>query len=389
MEIQDRFNVNVDLTVVDDEAGGTHLEQDINNLVAAGDPAYDLVYNGDGPIARNAINGDFLNLRSMSSIDFAKPWFAGSSDVFTIGGKLFFTSNAFSISSIYMNDVLAINKDLAENLGLTVPYDKVRAGTWVMDDLIAMTDGVNQDLNGDGKMTEEDQYGFLTQYYSEMCIQSNLGGSMITKDENGRLAFSADQERVVSIVDQYAKLIENGNDTFGATNEGGAEVFGRGNSLFSYLEARIVYSKVRSYDVNFGILPFPKYNEDQQEYSAAGYDIYWAIPLTTLNTDVAGTVVCAMSCYNYNQIVPLVWEVILGGKLSDMPDDADMFRIMRDVQYVDLGYACSMMKSDLQELVFLLYYTKPGQVASALKKQERLANRVLENLNKTFDSLGE
>ena len=52
-----------------------------------------------------------------------------------------------------------------------------------------------------------------------------------------------------------------------------------------------------------------------------------------------------MSCYNYNQIVPLVWEVILGGKLSDMPDDADMFRIMRDVQYVDLGYACSMMKS--------------------------------------------
>lgn len=150
-----------------------------------------------------------------------------------------------------------------------------------------------------------------------------------------------------------------------------------------------MYSKVRSYDVNFGILPFPKYNEDQQEYSAAGYDIYWAIPLTTLNTDVAGTVVCAMSCYNYNQIVPLVWEVILGGKLSDMPDDADMFRIMRDVQYVDLGYACSMMKSDLQELVFLLYYTKPGQVASALKKQEKLANRVLENLNKTFDSLGE
>jgi len=47
------------------------------------------------------------------------------------------------------------------------------------------------------------------------------------------------------------------------------------------------------------------------------------------------------------------------------------------------------MKSDLQELVFLLYYTKPGQVASALKKQEKLANRVLENLNKTFDSLGE
>ena len=96
-----------------------------------------------------------------------------------------------------------------------------------------------------------------------------------------------------------------------------------------------------------------------------------------------------MSCYNYNQIVPLVWEVILGGKLSDMPDDADMFRIMRDVQYVDLGYACSMMKSELQDLVFLLYSTKPGQVASTLKKQERVANKVIENLNKTFDSLGE
>lgn len=387
MTVQERFNAEIKLEIYPDEGGGTTLEKNIHAMVTAGDDLYDLVYNGDGCGVRNGIGGDFLNLRSLSSIDFDKPWFKGTSDLFTIGGRLFFTANPLSTSSIYMNSVLAINKDMATDFNLTIPYDDARAGVWCFDDMVAMTKDLNQDLNGDGKMDENDQYGFLTQYYSTMCIQCNLGGAVIGKDEDGMLTVVSDAERIVSVVDKYAKLMENGASNLGASNEGGASVFVRNHSLFCYLEARVLSNMVRGSDVKYGILPFPKYDENQQDYSAAGYDLYWGIPLTSSKAEMTGTLVSAMSCYNYNYVIPLVWEVVLGSKLSDAPDDTDMFRIIRDTQYVDIGYACCTAAQELNYYVFLLVQTGPGSVASFLEKKSNSVSKALERLNKKFDSL--
>ena len=159
MTVQERFNAEINLEIYPDEGGGTTLEKNIHAMVTAGDELCDLVCNGDGCGVRNGIGGDFLNLRSVSTIDFDKPWFKGTSDLFTIGGRLFFTANPLSTSSIYMNSVLAVNKDMAADFGLTIPYDEARAGAWCFDDMVAMTKDMNQDLDGDGKMTED---GMLT-----------------------------------------------------------------------------------------------------------------------------------------------------------------------------------------------------------------------------------
>lgn len=387
MEIQERFNVNIELSIYEDNGGGTALEKTIHEIVLSGDDTYDLVYNGDGCSARNGINGDYLNLRSISTINFDKPWFKGASEQLTIAGKLFFTSNPLSISSIYMNSVLVINKDVATNFNLTIPYDKVRAGTWYLDDMITMTESVNQDLNADGAMTEDDQYGFLTQYYSEMCVQSNLGGSLFIKNADGMVELVSDISKVIDVVEKYYKLLENGSNSIGAYNEGGSEAFVKGNSLFCYCEGRTLASSIRSADISFGILPFPKFDENQAEYSGAGYDIYWGIPITSQKAEMTGTLVSAMSCYNYNKIFPLVWEVVLGNKLSETPDDADMFKIIRDTQYVDLGYVCSMIDSAFTEYVFLFYNAEPGTVVSTIEKKEKMVTNALEILNSTFTEL--
>ena len=387
MTVQERFNAEINLEIYPDEGGGTTMEKVIHSTVIAGDDTYDLVYNGDGCGVRNGIAGDFLNLRSLSSLDFDKPWFKGTSDLFTIGGKLYFTANPLSTSSIYMNSVLAINKDMAADFGLTIPYDQARAGAWCFDDMVAMTADMNQDINGDGKMDENDQYGFLTQYYSTMCIQCNLGGAVIGKDEEGWLTTVTDVERIVSVSEKYAKLMENGSAGLGPSNEGGASVFVRNHSLFCYLEARVLSNKVRGSDVKYGILPFPKYDENQQDYAAAGYDLYWGIPLTSSKAEMTGTLVSAMSCYNYNYVIPLVWEVVLGSKLSDAPDDTDMFRIIRDTQYVDIGYACCTAAQELNYYVFLLVQTSPGTVASFLEKKSNSVEKALSRMNDKFEGL--
>ncbi len=275
MTISNRFNANIALTAKDNF---DVVSNNVHNMVLAGDNTYDLVYNHDLKTVSNALKGDFLNIRDIDVIDFSKPWWKGSSEEFTVNGKLLFTANFLSLSGIYMNCSLAINKKIAADNLIEIPYEKVKAGDWYLDDLINMTKDMVRDLDGDGEITDKDQFGFLTSYYGEMAIQSDLGGTLISKDSYGYLVYEPDLDKIVRILEKVEKLYENGTSKYGATNEYGADLFMNNQGLFMFTENRILYTKVRNSNVIYGILPFPKFDETQKDYRSAGYDIYWGIP---------------------------------------------------------------------------------------------------------------
>ncbi|MCR5263430.1 MAG: hypothetical protein K6D94_06115 [Clostridiales bacterium] len=385
MAVQDRFNVTVSLTAEDTQ---DTVSNNIHKMVLAGDDTYDLIYNHDTLTAGNGMKGDFINLRGVDGFDWSKPWYKGTSDTFTIGGKLFFTANSFALSGIYMNSILTINKRLAEANGIAIPYDKAREGTWYFDDLIGMTADMNKDIDGDGKMTGEDQYGYLTSYYCEMSMQAGFGGAVVGKNGDGWLAMVPDETRIISILEKCGKLFENGSDKLDGSNEGGTPTFIKGNTLMCFCEGRCIYTTVRNSDVPFGIMPIPKFDETQENYASAGFDIYWAIPVPAAErAETTAAIVSAMSCYNYNTVVPQVWELVLGSKLSDSPDDADMFAILRDCQYVDVGFAFSGESGKISDLCFLINKTDADQAASYIEKRREGALKAIDKINAKFEEL--
>ncbi|MBQ2277965.1 MAG: hypothetical protein II333_05285, partial [Clostridia bacterium] len=106
------------------------------------------------------------------------------------------------------------------------------------------------------------------------------------------------------------------------------------------------------------------------------------------NEEVISYCVEAMSCYNYNEVVPKVWEAVLGSKLSDSADDTDMFNIIRDIQYVDLGYAFQGEGASIGTLVFLKQNTTADQTVSFISKQTKAINKILDKLNTAFSEMG-
>lgn len=380
--VEDRFNVEIGLTAEQDISA---LQTTVHNLAISGDDTYDIVYNHDLKTIGNAMKGDFFDLRQVETINFDKPWWNGSSEVFTIQGKLPFTANTLTLSGIYMNCVLAVNKGIATDLQIDIPYDSVRQGKWYLDDLITLTKIATIDLDGDGIMDTEDQWGLVTGSYAEVSMLSDLGGTVLEKDTNGTLMFQNSLEHTISILWKMGKMLEYTVDDYGAMDEYGAELFVANKSLFMFGETRIVYEKVRGEDISYGILPFPKFDENQQEYQSAGYDIYWGIPLSSAgNSELIGYCVEAMSCYNYNYVVPQVWDTVLGGKLADSPDDYDMFSIIRDIQYVDLGYAFSGESNKLSELVFLICNTDAGSVVSYMESRQSAVVTLIDKINQTY-----
>lgn len=381
--VEETYGVKINIEV---QNGYTTTRDNFHNLMLSGDTTYQLLYNHDTATMTNAMNGDFQNILNLSPyIDMSKPWWSGTSERFTVDGKLLFTSTCLDLSSIFLNYLLVYNKTLAENNNVVIPYEDVIAGEWYMDDLIALTEGLNQDLTGDTIVNENDQFGIATSLYPMMGLQSNLGGGMLVNNE-GVIELNTDMERLVGVLEKWEKLMENGTYKYGAINGGGEELFINNQTVFMLGEARNLYNTVRQSNVIYGILPIPKYDESQEEYASAGCALYWGIPVTAAEEDLEfiGTVIQALSAYNYNYTVPAVWETILGGKLSDSEEDAAMFEIIRGAQYVDLGFAFSLQSKQLEELVFALNNTSSDKIASYFAMRKSGAEYAVRTLNEFY-----
>ena len=383
--VEERFNV--DISVNDGEVAD-NVDTIMHNLVMSGDDTYKLYYGHDLRTVKGALNGDFLDIKALPNINFDKPWWRGTSDNFTIDGKLYFTGNCLALSGIFMNYVLAVNKKLADDYMVDIPYDKVVAGEWYIDDLTALIKDFPNDLDGDGEMTENDMYGFITSHYGHLGMQSDLGGTVLIKDESGNLKFVDNASHIVGVLEKVAELMTHGTDKFGESNEYGQIVFVENKALFMFGEMRTLYTQVRPKDIVYGILPFPKYDETQKEYRSSGCDIYWAVPKSSYgDAEMISTVVEALCCKNYNDVVPKVWELVLGRKLSDSEEDTAMFEIIRNAQYVDLGYAFSGQSNKLTDLVFMTKNTTSDQVASYIEKRRDAVIAKIDEINTTIAEL--
>lgn len=378
--VEETYGVTINIEVQPDPYT---MRSIFHNMMMSGDTTYQLLYNHDTCTMTNAMNGDFQNIMNLSPyIDMSKPWWSGTTEMFTIDGKLLFTSTCLDLSSIFLNFLLVYNKTLAANNNLDIPYDDIIAGEWYMDDFIALTQGLNQDLNGDTVINENDQFGLATSKYAMMGLQSALGAGMLINNE-GVIELNTDMDRLVGVLEKWEKLMENGTHTFGEVNGGGEELFINNQAVFMLGEARNLYNTVRQSDVVYGILPVPKYDETQTDYASAGCALYWAIPVTVPEEDLecVGTVIQALSAYNYNYTVPAVWETILGGKLSESDEDAAMFEIIRGSQYVDLGFAFSLQSKQLEELVFALENTSSDKISSYFAMRKSAANFAVKEIN--------
>ncbi len=228
-KVSDRFNVEVTCTAND---GNDAVAANAHNLVISGDDTYAIVYNHDNMTMNNGLKGDFCNLRSFEILDFSKPWWQGTSQVFTIQDKLFATANPMAMSGIYMNCTVSFNKKLMSDLQLEAPYEKVRNGEWYLDDMIGMIQLGMRDLDGNGKYDAKDQWGFLTASYGWLQFQSDMGAGCMEKDDAGNVCFTGNIDKMVSVMEKFDSLDEYTQTSSGTDYN--IQMFAEGRGLFMF-----------------------------------------------------------------------------------------------------------------------------------------------------------
>ena len=99
----------------------------------------------------------------------------------------------------------------------------------------------------------EDQYGFIANSLGLVNFQISLGGNVVGKDEDGFLVLNVDEERLLSMLEKFEKLMANGVDTIADGRwDYGTSYFGDGQGLFNYTQITTIPSMLSGKDIFSG-----------------------------------------------------------------------------------------------------------------------------------------
>lgn len=136
-----------------------------------------------------------------------------------IGDKLFMSIGC--ADPLYWDCVYAMycNKQLAEKYNLPDLYALVREGIWTFDKLIEYSALAEVDLNGDGKMDENDQFGYLTGNNMEMDALIPACDVKITaKDKDGLPVLLGLTERYIDVQNMIESFMKTGSAFYACTD---------------------------------------------------------------------------------------------------------------------------------------------------------------------------
>lgn len=322
----------------------------------AGGNSYDIIATYSRTAASLSANGllEDLNKIENSYLNFEMPWWPEAMvSTCSMKDSLFFISGDISTNLLHMMYAIYYNMDMLKNLGLPDPIKMVDEKTWTIDALIEMTAGLYQDNDQSGKPSDDDTYGFTSNYFHLEAFYSGSGMMLIEPANNGKVLKISDDytsTKAVDLVDKLRAWFAQG-DTY--VNPAGGKlandaVFADGRALFTQNRVYIAdneYNKgaLRNADWEYGILPNPLYDADQEDYiTLLGNPFtHWCIMVDARDTSMSSAVIECLASEAYRKTSPALFENNMKYRYtpdsSDKGDGARMFDIIRENISFDLG----------------------------------------------------
>lgn len=337
--VSDRFGI----TITEEFADWRDVRDNAKNLISAGDDAYELMSIVDRVALTYAAEDMLLPFDSYEYNDLTKPyWNRSINDGITIANQHVLAYSDFNITTYDFTHVLVYNKSMAEQLNLTSPYDLVDAGTWTLETYGQYLAQALKDLNGDGVYDGSDIYGFVSNSIHLAPTLWIAGEALtITKDENDLPVYTMQNDRMISLLDTANDLYWSKGYWYQdcENSAAGYAMFATENSLFVDANFGALFrEEFRGMESDYGIIPYPKYDEAQTTYYARveGGSPH-VIPTTAGDPAFSSAILEALACESYNSVLPVYYEIALKTKLARDDQSVKILDMMMQNRIYDLG----------------------------------------------------
>lgn len=368
------------------ESGKRDCLDDFTKVLNSGDNEFQAAYLGLSDAATAAQRGLLLDMTALDNINLEGEWWTQSlNKAWSIGNSQYFATGAITTVDDRAIRTMFFNKDIVAEHSLKTVYDLVYDNEWVYEKFFEYVEIAKKD-DGDGKPGLNDTYG--------ACAQSTFGfmmtmasGEMLASKDADDLPIIAAKETATRFIDVVTYLTEKiaGNEgIYLGDNEVIRDLFGNGQSLF-YAEVLTHAQTMRvNYDLNFGIIPMPKYNAEQEnyyQYSTGRNTTVICFPHTLKGDalDMGTFMVEAMAVESVNTVKPAYYEICLKGRYADDAESAAMLDIITTSVATDYAeiFAWGSFHSTIQSAI-----SSGAPIASILKKNSAAAEKVMK---KTID----
>ena len=339
--VEERFGIRITAT----ESSNSNYETDALTSILAGDDAYDLVFAHTGAAFSYAVQGASYDINEIEAIDIDKPWWSQDlKSACSVNDHLYVLDGDISPEGFGHAMCLYFNKNIFDELGIDYPYDMVLEGEWTFDEFEELVKQGVKDVNGDGVITPDaDRYGFTTSEWSAPINILYAGGQRVySKNEDGEIELSLYSSKTADLFDDFFSLLDD-EASFLAISEGENKSlvkpsFTAGNVMF--VAAGLTDARwMRSMEDDFGILPYPKYEyEDNYTTTVNAGAPLALIPVTVTDPERTGAIVEALGAYGAKGVIPAFYDITLKTKFSRDNESEEMLDIIKDSIIYDLGY---------------------------------------------------
>ena len=377
--------LNIKISPVWNDAGDDGIHSQLNKEVLAGVTAYDTVLNRMDFMGSSMLNGDLLNLNSISTLNPSNPWWDKNIvDTFTVFDSLYFISGDINIFDDFAVEVIFFNKQLCDNNGLEYPYSDVIEGKWTIEKFYEMAKTVERDLNGDGNLiSNEDIIGHTEENDHVKHWIYAMGEKSISINENSEPVVNISNERHITAVDTIFDYMVNRKMTSTSAPSGG---FTTGHILFHGTMLGVINNNgFREMEQPFGVVPMPKMNEEQENYGnyvSNGWTTAYGIPMTNIGKiDTIGTIMEVICGFSTDTLRSALYDTLFAAKLVRDTESVEMLDIIFSTKAYDwaVDFEWGSRFNDLyNELYSTGVNTFSSNVASSIKAIDRIINKYFE-----------
>lgn len=357
---------------------------------------YDMGVIGTYAVAPITTKGLLYDLNAIPYLDLTKSWWDQtvvrdltiSDSIYYVSGDITTTVDDYMYCTVFNKEMY--NEYIVDG---TDVYSLVEEGKWTLDHLQRLTKLVSEDLNGDDKMDGNDKFGLMTWYDEMFASVQAAGGRIAQVNEDGYMELCLQSERNFDVMRKYMELetapsTMNFQDTEKLAGVSWPSIFTEGRAMF-FMTILNEVSRFRDMETDYGILPNPKYEEDQEGWFctfSAGLASFVAVPGYQEDIERTGIIIELLGYEGVTTIKPGYYEKTLKGTYVHDEESIDSLTILLDNKYVDIGHYYRI--GGLNTVMWNVAKSgSAGSFASRYEEVRAQAEAQVKEINEGFDIL--
>ena len=366
------------------------MSGEIKKDVQAGTGEYDLLQNHMVHTSALASDGNLISFTQLDGMDLSAPWWDQGTASFMISDKVYFMNGSINYSDEGTTYVMLFNKNMAKDEDID-PYEMVYNNEWTLDNFHGLIKDVSSDTSGDGKFGVEDTYGFVSTWETGSTFFFGAGMRYVVceEGEDPYLALDASgMDKATTLLDKILGIYYTNNATFMSPpgkEDQGKSIFVGGRGLFYSEVVMYIVSLGKEMETDFGVLPVPKYNAQQEDY------ITWtnaicttsAISKAVQNVERMGPTLEALAIISYQRVTPAYYDTVLQRKSVRDEESQGMLDIIFKTRTYDLCMYYSEI--GLEPLFKTCVNDNKNNFSSSYNAKLKSANKAISKLISKFE----